>query len=443
MLIDIYPRLGFLREHRHTFVSAYAFEERVAMSAYVKLPTRTQQAVRTAYVKGWSSRDTACRLLADLGPAQPDVLLLFCGGKHPPEDVLASVRGAYPETVIAGGSAAGVISREGLGYSGLEIGALAISGSHVAPKVVTADGLGNGEYGVGLDLGKRVLAEAHPGAAILLFYASVAEEDPHRLHPAAPILAGFTAGLDGLPVNLSGAGLLTDLNFSDGWVFAQGEVLRHGAFALLFPPTVTLSSTIFHGCRPVSSFMHITKVEGAKVMELDGMPALGVLENKLGLALGGASGRSLSLIATLGQKLGDPYAPFSEAAYVNRLILGADRIEGSITLFEPDFPLGARVQVMARDNDLMLRSARQGVAATNDAIGAAGDIAFCLYIDCAGRVSGRSGAAEEEASIVASTLDPGVQFLGFFSGVEIAPVGPDFRALDWTGVLVTLRVSYG
>jgi small ligand-binding sensory domain FIST len=63
---------------------------------------------------------------------------------------------------------------------------------------------------------------------------------------------------------------------------------------------------------------------------------------------------------------------------------------------------------------------------------------LCLYFDCAGRASGRSGAPVEEAELVAGGLDPSAPFLGFYSGVEVAPFGAYSRPLDWTGVLTML-----
>ncbi len=62
-----------------------------------------------------------------------------------------------------------------------------------------------------------------------------------------------------------------------------------------------------------------------------------------------------------------------------------------------------------------------------------------LYIDCAGRASVVTGAQPEEATVVLQELaSDDVPFLGFYSGVEIAPVRGDPRPLDWTGVLTTL-----
>ena len=402
-------------------------------------PGAVQSTFKTAYTNDYRAEVAVRNIVRSIGNAWPSLLMLFCGGKHPPEVILRGLRMAYPSTPIVGGSAAGAISREGFGYTGSEIGAVAIFGRGAAPAIVSVRELGYSEQAAGVELGRKIAALAHEGATVMLFYDSVAGANPLRLHPASSIVDGIGAGLAGKPIKLVGGGMLTDLDLNGGWVFDGWSVCRHAAVALVFPPTVTMEATILHGCRPASPFMTVTAIEGAKVLELDGRPALQVIEEMLGLQSGQGSGQGLLLIATLGEKLGDPFAPFDENAYVNRLILNGDRNEGSVTLFEPDYQIGTQVQIMARDNEMMLQSVKQGVAAASRLITAApAGAAFCLYIDCAGRVSARTGAIPEEASLVVAGLPPQVPFLGFFSGVEIAPFGTSARALDWTGVLATV-----
>jgi hypothetical protein len=274
---------------------------------------------------------------------------------------------------------------------------------------------------------------------VMLLFDSVATATPLRLHPASWLMEGFQRGLDGRMLHVIGGGLLTDINISGGWIFDHGEVAKHAMTALIFPPGLKATTAILHGCRPISTFMEITRVEGAEVLELDGQPALTVVERMLGMELGSASGQQLSLVATLGQKQGDPYAPYDENNYVNRLILQADPVRLSITLFEPDFVVGTRVQIMSRDNTLMLESVERGVKALKENIGGT-DCLLALYIDCAGRASVMSGAPVEEAQLVLDTLAPAFPVMGFYSGVEIAPFAGDYsRPLDWTGVLTILR----
>jgi hypothetical protein len=349
---------------------------------------------------------------------------------------LADQLGQVP---VAGGSAAGAISRQGLGYSGFEIGLVAFDDPKTAPQLIKSDALGRGERVAGAELGLQVRQTVNDASVVVMFFDSVASTVPPRLHYASAIVAGFNEAMGNAPVTLIGGGMLTDMNMSGAWVFDGDGVNKHATTALIFPPCIEAETEILHGCRPVSTFMEITRIDGATVYELDGEPALRVIERMLGLPIGGGRGQELSLIATLGQKQGDPYAPYDERSYVNRLILTADADTGSITLFEPDFEPGAMVQIMSRDNSLMLESVRRGVATANASIQDR-DALLALYIDCAGRASARSGSPIEEAELVAKGLAPSVPLLGFYSGVEVAPFAGDrSKPLDWTGVLTLLR----
>ena len=375
--------------------------------------------------------------VALLGAVQPVLLLVFCGGKHDPATVLSTLRSAYGPVPVVGGSAAGAIGCGQFGCSGLELGIVAFRASDVVPRVHVTYDLLAGERQAGLALARDVAASATDEAVVLLLFDSVASVAPLRLHHASAIVEGFQAGLDGKPLTLIGGGLLTDMNLSDSWVFTGDAVRKHAAVALVFPPAVRAETMVLHGCRPVSAFMEVTDVEGAVVRALDGRPALAVIEELIGLQLVRDGGADLSLVATLGEKHGDPFAPYDENAYVNRLILSADRATGSVTLFEPDFRRGAKVQIMARDNALMLDSVRRGTAAVRERQASFRPF-LTLYIDCAGRASARSGARIEEAELVLRNLDPAMPLLGFYSGVEIAPFGDYSRPLDWTGVLTML-----
>ncbi|WP_372624722.1 FIST signal transduction protein [Falsiroseomonas sp.] len=370
---------------------------------------------------------------------KPALIMAFSGGKLDPFAVRAAIGEALGPVPVVGGSAAGAISRAGTGYSGFELGLIAFDDPDCTPRVVTSHALDRDERAAGAEIGEKVRGMVTEKSVVLLLFDSVASTQPPRLHHASAIVSGFNEAVGNAPVNLVGGGLLTDMNMTGAWVFDGEGVSKHVAVALVFPPGVEAETAILHGCRPVSAFMEITRIDRATVYELDGEPALKVIERMLGLPIGGGRGQELSLMATLGQKQGDPYAPYDEKSYVNRLILSANAEQGSITLFEPDFERGAMVQIMSRDNGLMLDSVKRGVEAINrTAIGRQNLLG--LYIDCAGRASARSGSSIEEADLVVRGLDPAVPLLGFYSGVEVAPfAGEQSRPLDWTGVLTVLR----
>lgn len=397
--------------------------------------------MRVGYGKNTDPVAAVREAVAALGPSArpPQIVMAFAGGKLDPFAVRAALADQLGPVPVAGGSAAGAISRQGLGYSGFEIGLVAFDDPETAPQLIKSDALGRGERVAGAELGLQVRQTVNDASVVVMFFDSVASTVPPRLHYASAIVAGFNEAMGNAPVTLIGGGMLTDMNMTGAWVFDGDGVNKHATTALIFPPCIEAETEILHGCRPVSTFMEITRIDGATVYELDGEPALRVIERMLGLPIGGGRGQELSLIATLGQKQGDPFAPYDERSYVNRLILTADADTGSITLFEPDFEPGAMVQIMSRDNSLMLESVRRGVTAANASIQDR-DALLALYIDCAGRASARSGSPIEEAGLVAQGLDPSVPLLGFYSGVEVAPFAGDrSKPLDWTGVLTLLR----
>ena len=142
---------------------------------------------------------------------------------------------------------------------------------------------------------------------------------------------------------------------------------------------------------------------------------------------------------TLGVKSGERFDS-SEQAQVNRLITGVLPDGKSIGLFEPDFDDGAEVVFMLRDPGLMIESARAGSETALAQMRAAGGRPrFALYIDCAGRAGAFSRTATEEAAEVQAVMRAsGVPMLGFYSGVEVAPVAGRSQGLDWTGVLLLM-----
>lgn len=395
----------------------------------------------------------AARRAADmLNPAEePAWVLVFCGGKHDPAAVLAGLRGVVGPLPVVGGSAAGTVTSAGFGYSGFEVAVGLFPASLGLPEILTDGGLLEGEAAAGRRLGESLRGLAGEGRVVLLFYDSVAATAPPRLHPASLLIDGIYQGMGvderesggsyrphmGRP-HLVGAGTLTDMNLSDGYVFDGTRPRKHSAVAVVLPAAITAETAILHGCVPVSSFMTITNIDGAEVFELDGGPALDVIETMLGIDVADDGGRNLSLMVTLGEKHGDPFADYDENRYVNRLILRVESDRRSITLFEPDFRRGSVVQIMSRDNGLMVQSVRDGVRSMNGRVSDRKAL-MALYIDCAGRASARSGSEIEEAEVLLDEIAINAPLLGFYSGVEIAPVDEmRSRPLDWTGVLTVL-----
>lgn len=374
--------------------------------------------------------------LAGLAPGdRPAWAIAFAGGRHDGTRICAAIRQALGDIPVVGGAAVGTITRRAVGYTGFECAVAVFPESLGEPTILVEGGLEVGEVPTGERLGRRIRRAAGDGAVAILFFDSVRQSgQPPVLHVGSHLLDGVHAGLDGQDVHLVGGGTLADIQLAGSHVFDGSGCARHVAVAVVLPPALRAETVILHGCVPAGAFMEITRMDGAVVQELDGRPATEALERMLGGPIDAERARTLSLRVTLGEKHGDPFAPYDESAYVNRLIVSVDPRVGSLTLFEADFRVGARVQFMARDNDRMLASVERRTA---DLMGRLADKTSLigLYFDCAGRSGLISGCATEEADVMMRHLRADIPVLGFYSGVEVAPLMGRSRPLDWTGVL--------
>lgn len=380
---------------------------------------------------------------SDAGASAPGLAIVFAGGQLDAEQLLVGIRSVLPATPVVGGAAVGAMTHRAIGSTGYEC-AIALLPGDLGEAQIVADGdLTSGERDAGYRIGARLREVASNQSAVLLFYDSVKSSPPPELHIASQLLAGLNEGLADRSPTIVGGGMLVDLELSDSYVFDGTGIARHTAVAVVLPTGLVASTTIIHGCEPISSFLEVTRVDGAVVHELDGKPAAAVLAERLGIDVDTLARFDQSLAITLGAKQGDPFAPFDESNYVNRMLVSVDAVSGSVTLFEADFEVGARVQIMTTSVERMNESAMtrtQGLF-TGEATLAAGTALFGLYIDCAGRSPAFCGADAEEADIVRERVGDHCPMVGFYSGVEIAPVHGKARPLDWTGVLAVFHAD--
>lgn len=228
--------------------------------------------------------------------------------------------------------------------------------------------------------------------------------------------------------------MLGDFQGNPTYQWFDDRIEQQAAMALVLSGGVQLDTIIMHGCKPSGGYHRITKVEGNVVLEIDGKPAVEAIAELLGPD-SYKSWEDYPFFVTLGVNKGDKFGEFKEEEYANRLVLGVDKDRGGLIMFEPDLKAGAEFQLMQRSFDFSYIRQRAG-----DLLNRIGDRKpfFALYIDCAGLASAYSGTEGEEAEEVQKIIGSEMPLLGMYSGVEIAKVGMDMQALDWTGVLCVL-----
>jgi hypothetical protein len=393
-----------------------------------------------AYTENPNSRaagaEAAREALERAGLDRADLVLAFQTSKHDPHAFHAGVRSVVGEDArLVGGYAAGIITNHRLGYEGHQAGVAVISAPSMRMDVlVEGDLRGRGPEAAGVSLGRRLRDVSFDGDPnLLLFYDAIKEnvDDTLHLNMATPLLQGMS---EGMGVSLrewpptSGVGMMGDMQWNETWQFLDGEVKQQTATALCLSGGVRMDTVIMHGCKPAGRYYKVTRTDGPVLLELEGRPALEVMGEVLGDR---SSWEEYPMFLTLGLNKGDKFEEFREENWANRLCMSIDRERGGLVMFEPDLKEGMEVTLMRRsiDFDYIGERARSLLERTEGR-----RPFFALYIDCVGRAAAYCGMEAEEAEEVQKALGD-IPLFGFYSGVEIAQVGGEVQALDWTGVL--------
>jgi small ligand-binding sensory domain FIST len=378
-----------------------------------------------------------------VGGERRDLVLAFCGGQLDASAFFAGVRSAVgPRVPVLGGSAIGVVTAAQLSYQGAPAGVAVLDLGEPLPAHASAGGLDRGERDTGRRLGRELAGAGASGSPLLLlFYDSIRTPPtataPPVMNASRPLVEGVAEGLPGCPP-VAGAGLMGDYAFSATSQFCGDAVRSQHAVGALLPSGIRTCLQVMHGCTPMDGVPHVlTRLDGVVLHEIDGRPAAERIDELYG-SRDWRSQRPVHRLTLGVRQGGGPFQLPDEDGWVNRLITGVMPDGKAVGLFEPDLEEGIEVLFMLRDPMLMMESARAGSAAAVARMrGAGGRPGFALYVDCAGRAAAASSTpAEEAAEVQAVMVREGIPLLGFYSGVEVAPVGGGSRGLDWTGVLL-------
>lgn len=394
---------------------------------------------KDAFISGRTIAESAMR---SGGIEKPCLVLAFCGGQVDANDFfkgLQSIVGV--EVPIIGGSAIGIITNNDLSYEGFPAGAAILQSDSLTYKVACADDLDKDEMQAG-----KILAESYTnekeGKLLLIFYDSVklspTATTPPVMNASPPLIKGIEETLME-PIPIIGAGLVGDHGFGPTRQFCGSFVCSQSVIGTLFQGDFQYYHQIMHGCTPKDGIYHtITKMEGPVIYEIDEKPVVELIDDMYG----NQDWRRQFPVKRLsiGVNHGEKFGEYNEKEYVNRLIAGVLPEGAGIVIFEPDLSPGTEILFMLRDSKKIIESARKNPAELMTRIKTDGEKpVFGLYIDCAGRTASYSDTLIEEASEICKVFNQAnVPLLGFYSGVEIAPLLGKSRGLDWTGVLLVL-----
>ncbi len=386
-----------------------------------------------------SGKIIAKRAVQKGGIKRAEFALAFCSTNVNAGELLKGIHEVIGKDIpVLGGSGIGIITNHLISYENYPAGLVLIEDKGIHWQIAVAEGLDECGRKVGRDLANQLSCEK--SNKIFLFYDSIKKplgnNTPPIMNSSKPLLEGLEEEL-GKNIPIFGGGTVGDFNFSPTIQFAGNCVKSQCASALLLSGNFEIDFSIMHGCSPKDGIYHtITKIDGAVIHEIDNRPIVEVINEMYGNEewQKQVPVRRLTIGINHGEKFGSEY---SEANYVNRLILGVLPDKMGIIIFEPDLEVGMDIQFMLRDSQKMIESARKNSENLIRKIQEKGrKPVWGFYIDCAGRTAMFSETVIEEAEEVQKIFNRNnIPLFGFYSGVEIAPFLHKNRGLDWTGVL--------
>ncbi|MFZ5995615.1 MAG: FIST signal transduction protein [Thermodesulfobacteriota bacterium] len=374
---------------------------------------------------------------------RPDLVFAFCHGTLNHDEFFRGLQSVVGDKVpIIGGSAIGIITNDCLSYEGCPAGAAVFQSETLQYRVAAAGDLDKDERLAGIKLGKELSGQPE-GKLLFILYDSIkipaTDEAPPVLNASSPLIEGIEQKLQS-NVPILGAGVVGDYTLSSPTrQFCGSYVGKQHVAGIMLTGDFNPYFRIMHGCTPLDGVYHrITKIEGPVIYEIDGKPIVELIDELYGNQAWRRQ-HPVNLL-TIGVNHGRRFEGPKESNYVNRLITGALPNGEGIGIFEPDLEPGTEIQFMLRDTAKMIESAKRNSTELMEQIKADGrEALFGIYIDCAGRTATYSNTATEEASVVQEVFNQyNTPLLGFYSGVEVAPLLQKSRGLDWTGVLIVL-----
>lgn len=317
---------------------------------------------------------------------------------------------------VVGCSAAGVISRTGERERGPGVAALVLRGSFVVQRFFVPALRGRAQE-VGHEIGRIAASVAQEPRAVLLL------ADSYNLAPDE-LLAGIEGAAPGTVV--IGAGASEDGSVGEATVVGRAAAANNAVTGLVFGG-LTIRSRVVQSAAPVGPWRLVTRAESNRILELDGRPAVDVYFAGLPELL---RADPLEAIRRTRAAIADDVPGDTDRPYVVRRLLGADSERGALVVGDEVLP-GSRFAVAVSD----AVEARQRFARELDAFARGPRPAGVLFFDSVERGEALYGIANLDSAYLQQVLGD-VELAGFFSGVEIAPLGGRNRFHQASGVLV-------
>jgi small ligand-binding sensory domain FIST len=321
---------------------------------------------------------------------------------------------------VAGCASIGVIANGREIETGPSVGVMVIGGGAVRANRMFVPQLRGRGHQTAEEL--AALARPHLGEANLLCLFP----DSYNFD-AEPFLKTIARELPNVVV--VGGGATEDGSIGETFQFCGDVVSSNSVAGMLFSGNFEINTGAALACAPLGSTHAVTAVRENVIMELDGRPAYEVFAQAAG-PLATDLRRALSFVF-LGVPLENSGERLERGNFYVRNIVGASEEHGAIAVAHRP-ALGDVVGFVLRDGERSRNELKTTLDAMRPVRG--NSPAFGLYFDCISRGSALYGIPDHDSAYIGQHF-PQIPLAGFFTGLEIGPLGRGTGLLQYSGVL--------
>lgn len=348
-------------------------------------------------------------LVAELG-GPPDLVVSFVATEDLPayRAVRRALRGAFPDALRLGCSAAGLIAaRQEVEWEpGVALAAARLPGVDLRPlRVSRADAPGDD---TGVDW-FRELVGPDPAAVLLLTHP--AGFDPTRLLEGVDAAAPGVVAIGGVASNLPGD--------AGPALWLDDDTHSGGMVGVAFSGALRVESLVAQGCRPFGQPLFVTAAEANRIRTLDGRPPVEAIQEALAtLTADDLQLAKRALFVGIGAEPGR--SEYGQGDFVVRNLLGIDASTGALWI-GGHVDVGSVVQLHLRDGATSAQDLAEVLGQTRERLGDARPAGGLLF-SCLGRGKRLYGHPGHDSERIRGTLGD-FPLAGFFCNGEIGPVG--------------------